>query len=220
MGPTPDVRARELVDEFFEKQDEPQYMRNVLSGLSGIMLVFTAAFFICALVVASIDNAGFDVVLTGLLLCVWEVGAMWLLKRGPHDTSLGFLIGVTLVLNVITLMTAIYWGQLAGCDSDYDGDYGQYSCSNKSAMRGVAAFASIIWVLQLPFIYLLVQRRGVLTREDYATSGGRYADYDDPAFAPGERDSGGWGKAPVDDGSPRVGAVAGSSSGTPETTDL
>ena len=51
------------------------------------MQVFTAAFFICALVVASIDNAGFNVVLTGLLLCVWEVGAMWLLKRGPHETS-------------------------------------------------------------------------------------------------------------------------------------
>lgn len=39
MDNRPDVRARELVDEFFEKQDEPQYMRNVLSGLSGIMLV-------------------------------------------------------------------------------------------------------------------------------------------------------------------------------------
>ena len=36
---------------------------------------------------ASIANAGFDVVLTGLLLCAWEVGAMWLLKRGPHETS-------------------------------------------------------------------------------------------------------------------------------------
>lgn len=39
MEGRPDVRARELLDEFFEKQDEPQYMRNVLSGLSGIMLV-------------------------------------------------------------------------------------------------------------------------------------------------------------------------------------
>ncbi|CAN0520676.1 unnamed protein product [Ectocarpus sp. 12 AP-2014] len=120
----------------------------------------------------------------------------------------------------ITIVHHVWQGQLAGCDSDYDGDYDQYSCTNKSAMRGVAAFASIIWVLQLPFIYLLVQRRGVLTREDYATSGGRYADYDDPAFAPGERDIGGWGKPPVDDGSPRVGAVVGASSSTPETTDL
>lgn len=34
---SPDVR--EMWDEFVEKQDEPQYMRNVLSGLSGIMLV-------------------------------------------------------------------------------------------------------------------------------------------------------------------------------------
>lgn len=39
MDNRPDVRARELLDEFFEKQDEPQYMRNVLSGLSGILLV-------------------------------------------------------------------------------------------------------------------------------------------------------------------------------------
>lgn len=39
MEARPDVRARELLDEFFEKQDEPQYMRNVLSGLSSIMLV-------------------------------------------------------------------------------------------------------------------------------------------------------------------------------------
>lgn len=34
---SPDVR--EMWDEFVTKQDEPQYMRNVLSGLSGIMLV-------------------------------------------------------------------------------------------------------------------------------------------------------------------------------------
>lgn len=34
---SPDVR--ELWDEFLAKQDEPQYMRNVLSGLAGIMLV-------------------------------------------------------------------------------------------------------------------------------------------------------------------------------------
>eukprot|EP00903_Cladosiphon_okamuranus_P008088 g7798.t1 len=215
MDNRPDVRARELVDEFFEKQDEPQYMRNVLSGLSGIMLIFTAAFFICALVVASIDNAGFDVVLTGLLLCVWEVGAMWLLKRGPHETSLGFLIGVTIVINLITIMTAIYWGQLAGCDSADDGDYDQYSCTDKSAMRGVAAFASIIWVLQLPYIYLLVQRRGVLIREDYVDSGERYHDYGDPAFGGGG--GGGWGKPPVDDPPPAPGAFVDS---TPETTDL
>ena len=44
-------------------------------------------------------------------------------------------------------------GQLANCDTDEDGDYDQYSCSNRSAMRGVAAFASIIWVLQVPCIF-------------------------------------------------------------------
>lgn len=44
MEARPDVRARELVDEFFEKQDEPQYMRNVLSGLSSIMLVSAVCF--------------------------------------------------------------------------------------------------------------------------------------------------------------------------------
>lgn len=50
--------------------------------------------------VASIDNAGFDVVLTGLLLCVWEVGAMWLLKKGPHETSVRVGKHVTDLFNV------------------------------------------------------------------------------------------------------------------------
>lgn len=49
----------------------------------------------------------------------------------------------------LTIVHHALQGQLSGCDSDYDGDYDQYSCTNKSAMRGVAAFASIIWVLQV-----------------------------------------------------------------------
>lgn len=31
--------VREMWDEFVAKQDEPLYIRNALSGLSGIMLV-------------------------------------------------------------------------------------------------------------------------------------------------------------------------------------
>ena len=46
-------------------------------------------------------------------------------------------------------LTPFVQGELAGCDTDSDGDYDQYSCSNKAAMRGVSAFASIIWVLQV-----------------------------------------------------------------------
>lgn len=50
------MRARELLDEFFEKQDEPQYMRNVLSGLSGILLVSVVPSFRPL----SINNSGCD----------------------------------------------------------------------------------------------------------------------------------------------------------------
>lgn len=37
MDSRPDVR--EMWDDFLTKQDDPLYIRNVLSGLSGIMLV-------------------------------------------------------------------------------------------------------------------------------------------------------------------------------------
>lgn len=55
-------------------------------------------------------------------------------------------------------------GQLAGCDSDADGDYDQYSCTHKSAMRGVAAFASIIWILQVRCRAVPVQATHIAAR--------------------------------------------------------
>lgn len=47
-------------------------------------------------------------------------------------------------------------------------------------------------------------------------SGGRYSDYEDPAF--GGVGAGGWGKPPVDDAPPLRGGAGGSPA--PETTDL
>ncbi|CAM9646362.1 unnamed protein product [Discosporangium mesarthrocarpum] len=158
---------------FQDKQDDSIYMRNVVSGLSGVMLVFTCAFFMCACVAATIQNAGFNVVLTGTLLFAWEIGTVWLMGKGPRPLSHGFLIGVSLVMFFLVIMTAIYWGQLANCDASYDGDYSHYSCNHKAAIRGVAAFASIIWIFQIPFTLVIIRYRGTITRDSEIGDNGR-----------------------------------------------
>ncbi|CAM9288026.1 unnamed protein product [Phaeothamnion confervicola] len=154
-------------------------MRNVLIGLASVMVAFTLPFMLCTFLVASTKNMGFNVVLTGLLLLFWETGSIWLMKKGPQAMSHGFLIGVSVVMFFVTIMTAIYWGQLSYCDAAYDGDLDQYTCDNKSSMRGVAAFASLVWIFQIPFTILIIQHRNTITKE---------ASYDDIGATAGAGD--------------------------------
>lgn len=157
--------ATDAWQRFREKQHEPAYMRNVLICLAAIMVVFTLPFMICSFVVASTANAGFNVVLTGLLMIIWECGSIWLMNKGPQAMSHGFLIGVSFVMFFLTFMTAIYWGQLAACDTSYNGDLSQYTCTNISAMQGVCAFAVLMWIMEWPFLVLIIQHRNTIIKE-------------------------------------------------------
>uniref|UniRef100_A0A7S2V692 MARVEL domain-containing protein n=1 Tax=Fibrocapsa japonica TaxID=94617 RepID=A0A7S2V692_9STRA len=109
--------------------------------------VLTACYLICSFVVASTANAGFNAVLTGLVYAVYCVGAYQVLHKSKTALSVGFLIGFSALLIVLSLETAIYWGQLANCETVSE-SISQYSCSNKSGYRAVCAFASLLFILQ------------------------------------------------------------------------
>ncbi|KAG5182509.1 hypothetical protein JKP88DRAFT_150813, partial [Tribonema minus] len=149
--------------QFQEKKHEPEYVRNVLIGLAAIMGLLTVPFAICACVVAGTAAAGAGAVLTALALLAWEAGSIALMQRGPAALSQGFLVGASLVMTALTFETAVYWGQLAQCDT-YSGDVAlaRYSCAHRGAMRGACAFAVLIWLVQLPFVALAVAQRHVL----------------------------------------------------------
>ncbi len=65
----------------------------------------------------------------------------------------------------LNFITAIFWGQLSHCDSKLDGEAPQYSCSDPTAYGALAAFAVLLFLVQVAFTACLVLWRGELIRE-------------------------------------------------------
>ena len=75
--------------------------------------------------------------------------------------QIGFLIGSTITILLLNLMTAIYWGQLSHCKPVKESLAG-YSCANTTAYGAVAAFATLLFLVQIAFTVLLI-----LWRDDF-----------------------------------------------------
>jgi hypothetical protein len=152
--------------------------KKMIMAAIGLEAVFSFCFMISSFTVAGTANMGFNVVITGFLYIAHTAGAYYVLKRNPSPLTVGMLIGATMFFTFLSLMTAIYWGQLSGCDTKYDGDIDHYSCSNKSGMRAVCAFATLNFLVQGPMTVLLTLRRHELSSNDGSIGGGS-AGYDD-----------------------------------------
>eukprot|EP00903_Cladosiphon_okamuranus_P014820 g13725.t1 len=59
----------------------------------------------------------------------------------------GVLIGMTTMMCFLSLMTAVYWGEMSGCESDTD-DVDGYSCYSAWGMAAVAWFASFLLIAE------------------------------------------------------------------------
>eukprot|EP00904_Undaria_pinnatifida_P008411 jgi/Undpi1/46/HiC_scaffold_1.g00046.m1 len=158
--------------------------RKTLNVIVLSMAVLTVCFFICACVVSSNANAGFNVVLTAIIYVVYValLAAIFNKKRsvdGGQDASMaiepmvgGVLIGVTTMMCFLSLMTAIYWGEMSGCDSDTD-DVTGYSCYSASGMAAVSWFASFLLIAQACMLAALV-----LWKEDLLFGDNGYDNFD------------------------------------------
>ena len=79
------------------------------------------------------------------------------MRKVQTAIGVGFLIGVSTMMALISLETAIYWGQLSGCSTKYGGRIDQYTCDNPSGMKAVVAFASLLFIVQTAFTGMVVQ---------------------------------------------------------------
>ena len=127
--------------------------------------LLTFCFAISSFVAADNDNAGFNVILTSLQYVAFVAGAFYVLTRFPTALHVGFLIGVGATLCLTSLMTAVYWGQLAGCNPKHSGELAQCTCNNVAAMRAVCAFASLQFLAQAGFTAMLITWKDDLTDE-------------------------------------------------------
>jgi hypothetical protein len=153
--------------------------KEILNSLIMACGFFTFPFIICSLVVAGTANAGFNVVLTGLLNAGFVGGAQFVIKNSKTPIAIGFLLGTAGMMAVLNFMTAIYWGQLSKCKY-YSSYYTSYSCSQTHAYGAVCAFAVFIFFSQLLFTVGVGLWRGELISEaglyDEVTSTTPYED--------------------------------------------
>ena len=95
------------------------------------------------------------------------VGGSFFALKSSKQIAIGFLMGVTLVMINLDLMTAVYWGQLSHCTKlSPDQAVNQYSCHNRSTYKAVCAFASILFVIKTVFFCALVRWRHDLVDDE------------------------------------------------------
>ncbi|GAB5029846.1 Hypothetical protein NocV09_00104580 [Nannochloropsis oceanica] len=110
---------------------------------AGLLLqgVFVLCYTICSFVVASTANMGFNAVLTALLYIFYVAGTYHVLQRSKMPLAIGFVLGVSVMITFLSLMTAIFWGQLSNCSPGYY-DVKRYSCTVAGAVATVPVQAA------------------------------------------------------------------------------
>jgi hypothetical protein len=86
-------------------------------------------------------------------------------------------MGISGALSGLSLMTAIYWGQLSHCQYIWF-KMAQYTCNNPNAYASMSAFSSMMFVLQLFVAYGVFSWRTELIDET-----GRYDEISDASNA-------------------------------------
>lgn len=132
---------------------------KLLSSILGVQSLFTICFFFSSLAVSSTANNGFNVVLDALLYAMYCLGGLYVLNRSQSGLAVGFLIGVACMTTINSLKTAIFWGQLTGCEETVDGTVPHYSCSHIGGYRAICVFSIIMFVLSFVFTYILVEAK-------------------------------------------------------------
>jgi hypothetical protein len=98
---------------------------------------------------------GFNIVLTALINSIFVAGGYRVIQGSRSAVSIGVITGCSLVITVLSLMTAIYWGQLSKCEIT-TASISQYTCENKVTYAAVSVFATLLFLTQVIFTGSLV----------------------------------------------------------------
>jgi hypothetical protein len=120
----------------------------VLEGLIALQVLCGIVFLICSFVVASTENVGFNVVLTGILNLVYAVAAYYSLSKLKTPMIVGGVMGAGVMISFLTFMTSIFWGQLSFCETVTE-SISHYSCEHKMAYSVTCFFATVMFLFQV-----------------------------------------------------------------------
>lgn len=95
----------------------PKSFEQLLDGTLAAQAVFTACYFISSLVLSGNAFDGFNAVMLGLVYGASVALVYFKIRREPSRIMYGIILGISVVLMIISLQSAIFWGQYAGCES-------------------------------------------------------------------------------------------------------
>ena len=91
---------------------------------------------------------GFQLLITGLGNVLFALGSFWIVNKKPDSLSVGAALGSGVVISFVSLITAVYWGELSRCEV-VDVAIRKYTCESKGAMRSLCLFSVMLFFLQV-----------------------------------------------------------------------
>lgn len=133
--------------------EEPSLLLDILLAMQ---MIFGSAFLICSIVVSHTENAGFNIILTGLINLAFTVAAYYSLGKLKTPMLIGSVIGAGIMISFQSIMTSIYWGQLSSCE-EIKNTIRHYTCNQINAYVATSFFAVVMLFLQVISLIFLIR---------------------------------------------------------------
>ena len=116
--------------------------------------IFCFCYFISSCVAFSNEYAGFVGLLTGLIYIASVGHTFYGLKRHLNRTMYGSILGLSSVLVILSLQSAIFWGQYSNCEEGTTTDISNKGsigvvCTHRGAMKSMCAFSVFMFLTYL-----------------------------------------------------------------------
>ena len=141
---------RQLAEIFLAQKNESALVNPKKAMNLNLVLQLCASVCFCltSIFLRHFSNVGFQLIITALANLTFCVGAFYVINRQPDSMSVGACLGSGIVISVLSLITAVYWGELSKCE-EIDVSIRKYTCDNKAAMRVMCFFAVLLFIFQV-----------------------------------------------------------------------
>ena len=144
------IKMEELISLLFSKSSDSTLLnpKKTMNVSLVAQLGVASCFCLTSIFLRHFSVVGFQLLVTGLLNVTFAVGSFWIINKQPDSLSVGACLGSGVVVSLLSLITAVYWGELSRCEV-LSVSVRKYTCDSKDAMRVLCIFSIILFILQV-----------------------------------------------------------------------
>jgi len=141
---------RQLAEIFLAQKNESALVnpKKAMNVNLVLQLFASVCFCLTSIFLRHFSNVGFQLIITALANLTFCMGAFYVINRQPDSMSVGACLGSGIVISILSLITAVYWGELSKCE-EIEVSIRKYTCDNKAAMRVMCFFAVLLFIFQV-----------------------------------------------------------------------